>query len=176
MTSMTCLEHRAADDNLASEEGLRRATLAYGPDLRAYATRKLGSCVADDLVQETFLRAWRSAERFDTARGTTRAWLFAILRNVVIDFARRQARRPSVPIAEVDRATNDETDAVVSTVAVHDALRRLTAQQREIIYHGHLRERTHVEIAQLLGVPTGTVRSRLHYARQALKRVLVEAG
>jgi RNA polymerase sigma-70 factor (ECF subfamily) len=174
---MTKVENEQVGTDFSSEEGVRRAASAYGPELRAFARRKLGSWSgADDVVQETFLRAWRSARLFDPNRGNARAWLFAILRNVIIDSARSQARRPAVSSDAFDFATSDQADAVVSTLALHDALRRLTAQHREVIVHGHLRERTHVEIAQLLGVPVGTVRSRLHYARRALRRVLVEAG
>jgi RNA polymerase sigma-70 factor (ECF subfamily) len=165
------------DINLASDDGLRRAALAYGSELRAYAARRLGSrSVAEDLVQETFLRAWRAADRFDATRGTTRMWLFGILRNVVIDFARTQARRRSMSPDAGDATTADDSDAVVGSLALHDAFRQLSAQHREVIYHGHVRERPHEEIAQLLGAPIGTVRSRLFYARQALRRALADAG
>jgi RNA polymerase sigma-70 factor (ECF subfamily) len=164
------------DHDFSSEDGLRRAAVAYGPELRAYAARQLRSwSLAEDLVQETFLRAWRAAERFDATRGTARAWLYAILRNVVIDHTRAQARRPFDVDGAFEPATNDAAEAVVTALALNDALRHLTAQHREVIYHGHLRERTHHEIAQLLDVPVGTVRSRLHYARQALRRAMADA-
>ena len=159
------------DSDLGSDDGLRRVALTYGPELRAYATRKLGSrSLAEDLVQETFLRAWRAADRFDATRGTTRAWLFAILRNLIIDFARTQARRMTMSPVTSDATTSDDSDAVVGSLVLHDAFRQLSAQHREVIYHGHVRERPHEEIAQLLGAPIGTVRSRLFYARQALRQ------
>jgi RNA polymerase sigma-70 factor (ECF subfamily) len=164
------------DIDLASDDGLRRAALIHGSELRAYAAGKLGSrSLAEDLVQETFLRAWRAADRFDPTRGTTRTWLFAILRNVIIDFARTQARRMAMSPVAGDATTSDASDAVVGSLVLHDAFRQLTAQHREVIFHGHVRERPHEEIAQLLGVPVGTVRSRLFYARQALKRALANA-
>jgi len=163
--------------DFASDDGLRRAALAYGSELRGYAARRLGSrTLAEDLVQETFLRAWRAADRFDTTQGTARAWLFAILRNVVIDFARTQARRRTMSAAAAEASTPDASDAVVRSLALHDAFRQLSPQHREVIYHGHVRERPHHEIAQLLGAPIGTVRSRLFYARQALRCALAEAG
>lgn len=165
------------DEDLSSEEGLRRAALTYGAELRGYAARTLGSSsAAEDLVQETFLRAWRAGELFDATRGTARAWLFAILRNVIVDHTRTQARRPLTSVDAFEVATHDDADAVVDALALQDALLRLTAQHREVIYHGHFRDRTHHEIAQLLDVPIGTVRSRLHYARQALRRALADAG
>jgi len=165
------------DIDLASDDGLRRAALIYGSELRGYAARRLGSrSLAEDLVQETFLRAWRAADRFDATRGTTRAWLFAILRNAIIDFARTKARLMSMSPVAGDRTTSDNSDAVVGCLVLHDAFRQLSTQHREVIYHGHVRERPHEEIAQLLGAPIGTVRSRLFYARQALRRALADAG
>jgi RNA polymerase sigma-70 factor (ECF subfamily) len=70
----------------------------------------------------------------------------------------------------------DDADAVVGSLALNAAIRRLTDQHREVIYHGHVRERSQYEIAELLGVPVGTVRSRMFYARQALRRVLAEGA
>ena len=164
------------DIDFASDDGLRRAALIYGSELRAYAAGRLGSrSLAEDLVQETFLRAWRAADRFDPTRGTTRTWLFAILRNAIIDFARTRARRMSMTPVTGDATTSDDSDAVVGSLVLHDAVRQLSAQHRDVIYHGHVRERPHEEIAQLLGVPIGTVRSRLFYARQALRRALADA-
>jgi RNA polymerase sigma-70 factor (ECF subfamily) len=175
MATYTPCGHR--DTDLSSEDGLRRAALTYGPELRAYASRRLRNCtLAEDLVQETFLRAWRASELFDETRGTTRAWLFAILRNVIVDFARARARRPHTSTIRRDTEATDDADAVVRSLAVHDALRHLTVKHREVIYHGHLRERSHKEIAKILGVPIGTVRSRLFYARQALRHALTDSG
>ena len=108
--------------------------------------------------------------------GRRATWLFAILRNVIIDFARTQARRMSMSPVASDATTSDDSDAVVGSLVLHDAFRQLSAQHREVIYHGHVRERPHEEIAQLLGAPIGTVRSRLFYARQALRRALADAG
>jgi RNA polymerase sigma-70 factor (ECF subfamily) len=98
------------------------------------------------------------------------------LRNLIVDSARKQSRRPVTAPIERDLPTDDDADAVVGLASLEAALRGLTAEQREVIYHGHIRESPHREIAQLLGVPVGTVRSRLFYARQALKRALVEAA
>ena len=66
-----------------------------GPELRSFAARRLGSWgAAEDVVQETMLRAWRKADHFDSARGTLRGWLYGILRNLLVDVARSAASRP----------------------------------------------------------------------------------
>ena len=173
----TATESAGAD--LASADGMRRAALRYGPELRGYAARRVrNQTLADDLVQETWLRAWRAAHQFDPKRGSVRTWLFAILRNVLVDFARMQASRPvTTPLRRHLGASReaDDADAVVGSLALNAAIRRLTVQHREVIYHGHVRERSQYEIAELLGVPVGTVRSRLFYARQALRRELADA-
>jgi RNA polymerase sigma-70 factor (ECF subfamily) len=169
-----------AGADLASEEGMRRAALRHGAELRGYAARRVRNrTLADDLVQETWLRVWRAAHQFDPERGSLRAWLFAILRNVLVDYARVQASRPATsPLMRELRANDvaDDADAVVGSLALNAAIRRLTDQHREVIYHGHVRERSQYEIAELLGVPVGTVRSRMFYARQALRRVLAEGA
>jgi RNA polymerase sigma-70 factor (ECF subfamily) len=178
-----CMLDQATDcarSELASHDGMRRVALRYGPELRRYAARRVRSrSLADDVVQEMWLRAWRSADQFDPDRGSLRRWLFAILRNVLVDFARQQACRPlTSPLRPELPAIGDAdgADAVVGSLALSAAIRQLTVQHREVIYHGHMHERSQHEIAELLGVPVGTVRSRLFYARQALRRVLVEGA
>ena len=175
MATYTGSDH--SDSDLSSQDRLRRAALTYGPELRAYASRRLRNrTLAEDLVQETFLRAWRASELFDATRGTTRTWLFAILRNVISDFARARARQPHTSKTKTDPETADNNKEIVWSLAFQDALQHLTLEHREVIYPGHLRDRSHNEIARILGVPIGTVRSRLFYARKSLRRALADAG
>ena len=166
---------RRAD--LGTESGVRHAWLTYGPELRAFAARRLGSRVlAEDIVQETLLRAWRSADAFDPARGTMRGWLYTILRNLLVDFARSQACRPRTSPIVDDLPTTDGVEDLVGWLALADAINRLTVEHRQVIYYCHVKQRPHAEIADLLGVPVGTVRSRLFYAREALKHELTDIG
>jgi RNA polymerase sigma-70 factor (ECF subfamily) len=171
----TDLKHgpAAVDDrertDLRSDAGLRRAWLTYGPELRRFASANLrDSNRAEDIVQETFLRAWRNADRFDPARGTMRGWLFGILRNVLIDAARARAVRPMVTSSHADAVAPDETDARLSALVIADALRELTDEHREVVIASYVHGRPHREIAASLRVPVGTVRSRLFYARKAI--------
>src|SRR3977135_149221 len=85
--------------SLTRESGVRAAYAAHAGELYGFALRSLGdSGVAEEAVPETFLRAWRAGERFDPQIGSLRTWLFAIMRNVVIDLSRARASRP--PVAE----------------------------------------------------------------------------
>jgi RNA polymerase sigma-70 factor (ECF subfamily) len=154
------------------------AVREFVPELRRFAARRLGDWGnAEDAVQETLLRAWRSADQFDPARGTVRAWLFTILRNLLVDMARARSRRPratSLDDGTQTPAVADDIEALLTSVAVAAALRELTVEQREVIDHCYFRARPHAEVARQLGIPVGTIRSRLFYARDALKRVLVD--
>jgi RNA polymerase sigma-70 factor, ECF subfamily len=168
-------EDCAAD--FSSVEGFRRIWTAYVAEMRGFAGRWLSDAGrAEDAVQESFLRAWRSASRFDAARGTPRAWLFAILRNVLVDQARADTARPQTMNVAVEVAGADDLDLRVAALVVGDALRRLSAEHREAIVESYYRQQTAAEVADRVGVPVGTVRSRLFYGLKALSNALDEIG
>src|ERR1051326_1560789 len=82
---------------LETDDGVRAVYAAHGPELYRFALRSLGDRgLAEEAVQETFVRAWRAADRFDDELGSLRTWLFAIVRNVVIDLSRARAVRPQI--------------------------------------------------------------------------------
>ena len=84
-----------ASTDLRTDAGMRAVWVAHAPGLRAFASQRLGDReLAEDALQETFLRAWRKAHLFDAARGSVRSWLYAILRNVVVDMF-RASRAPA---------------------------------------------------------------------------------
>jgi RNA polymerase sigma-70 factor (ECF subfamily) len=134
---------------------------------------------AEDLVQETMLRAWRHPEALDPERGSVRSWLFTTARNLAIDAWRRRSARVGEVITdqlpEPPQAI-DEADRAVEAWTVAEALAQLTAPHREVLVECFYQGRSVGEAATRLGVPPGTVKSRTHYALRSLRLVLAEMG
>jgi len=135
---------------------------------------------AQDVVQETLLRAWQHPEIADNNERSARAWLFTVARNIVIDESRsaRFRRELSTPddVGAFDGACPDEVDAAMDRLLIGDALARLTPQHREVVRRSYFQGWTTAQIAADLGIADGTVKSRLHYALRALRLVLSEMG
>jgi RNA polymerase sigma-70 factor (ECF subfamily) len=150
----------------------------YAGPLYVFAYRRLGDKqAAEEVVQDTLLRAWRSADRYDADRGPVAAWLFAIARNLVIDHERRRNSRPrTVTLPTAVPEPTGEIERMLETWQVADALAGLSAPHREVILSCHYRGHTITETAAVLGVPEGTVKSRLYYALRALRLRLEEMG
>jgi RNA polymerase sigma-70 factor (ECF subfamily) len=159
------------------EADVRDAWVAHHAGLRAFAARAVrDEDLAEDLVQETFLRAFRHASTFDRARGSSRTWLYAIMRNLLVDVVRQHARRPRTAELVDEWPATDEVDALLSSLTAGEAVQRLTADHQQVILHSYVAQRPTAEIAELLGIPVGTVRSRLFYARKALGDALSAVG
>jgi RNA polymerase sigma-70 factor (ECF subfamily) len=164
------------------ELDVRAAYAAHGAELYRFALRQLGDGgAAQDVVQEVFLRAWRSADAYDPRLSSLRTWLFAIARNVVVDEARRFAVRPWQRNLTDGTGTDVPTvagidEAVVDTWVVEEALRRIGEDHRTAIVQTHLRGRPHAEVAAELGIPVGTLRSRVFYGLKALRLAMEEMG
>lgn len=165
-------------DAVADEAGLRAAFLAYGSELLGFARRSLrGLAAAEDVVQETFARAWRSRHRFDPELGSLRTWLFAIERRVLLDVVARQARQQTEPLADGDGAPlEDRVDAALLSWQLATVLERLDAEHRLVITELYFNGRTSREVSSLFGIPEGTVRSRAFYALRTLRGLLEDVG
>ena len=166
-----------------TEAGLRAAYSAYGGELLGAATRALGDRhAAEDAVQETFLRVWRSADAYDELRGTERGWLHTVLRNVVVDIVRARHARPVQPVAELGEVqplwTRPEqaVDEALLRWEVEGALGQLTDEHRHVILAMHYGGHPAVEVAAELQIPVATVRTRLFYALRSLRLGLDESG
>jgi RNA polymerase sigma-70 factor (ECF subfamily) len=161
---------------LKAERDVREAYAAHSGELYGFALRSLGdSGLAEEAVQETFLRAWRAGDRFDPQIGSLRTWLFAILRNVVIDLGRARAIRPKVAEGGIEPAVEPLEEALLAW-QVEEAMRRIGEDHRHVLVETHYRGRPYAEVAAELGVPEGTVKSRVYYGLRALRVVLEEMG
>jgi RNA polymerase sigma-70 factor (ECF subfamily) len=167
-------------DDVTVEESIRASYAAHGGELYRFAWSALRDpALAEEAVQETFLRAWRAAERFDASLSSPRTWLFAIARNVVIDLARARRKRPYVSeemVAAAQAVVGDGVDQALLAWQVEEGLRRLSAEHRQAIVEMYYRQRPATEVAAELGIPQGTLRSRLYYGLRALRLVLEEMG
>jgi RNA polymerase sigma-70 factor, ECF subfamily len=165
-----------ASGALTRERDVREAYAAHAAELYGFAVRSLADPgLAEEAVQETFLRAWRAGERFDPQIGSLRTWLFAIMRNVVIDLGRARAARPTVADGGVEPAVEPFDDALLAW-QIEEAMRRIGAEHRRVLVETYYRGRPYAEVAEELGVPEGTVKSRVYYGLRALRVVLEEMG
>jgi len=133
---------------------------------------------AEDVVQETLVRAWRHADRLDPAAGSLRPWLLTVARRLVIDqHRRRQARPPEVSDASLEyRPSEESVEKALSAMEVSELLDTLSPAHREVLMATYLRGKSVAEAAAELGVPPGTVKSRVYYALRALKVAAAERG
>jgi RNA polymerase sigma-70 factor (ECF subfamily) len=169
------VRHRRSPES-PDESLIRTLYQEHGRALLAYTTRLTGGdrAGAEDIVQETLLRAWRNAGVLTNGRGSVRGWLLTVARNLVIDRARARSVRPAEVTGSPFRhpTSRDHSDTVVDSMVVLDALEQLSADHREILVEVYFRERSVAETAEKLGLPPGTVKSRTFYAMRALRQVL----
>lgn len=153
---------------------------AHAAPIRRYVTRLTGdAAAAEDVVQETLLRAWRTPRILADDPESTRSWLFTVARHLVIDEARSARHRREHPVAESpepEEEMRDATDAVFDQMLVEEALATLSAAHRAVVVRAYFAGMTTASIAADLGVREGTVKSRLHYALRALRLALQERG
>lgn len=132
--------------------------------------------LAEELVQEVTLRVWRRASRFDPERGASSSWIFGIARNVAADLARARARAP-VPVAETpDRAAPWDEERAWTAWEVARAVALLPEDQRRVVELAYANQMTQSEIAAALGIPLGTVKTRLYTALRKLRAIFAERG
>jgi RNA polymerase sigma-70 factor (ECF subfamily) len=164
-----------AERDLSALAGLydRYGRLAY-----ALAYRILGeSEAAEDVVQDAFISAWRGAGSFRRDRGNPRGWLLSIVHHRAVDVLRRKtAFRPAPLEGAEQRAADEDTAAMaernVEQQTVRLALQTLPDAQRRTIELAYFGGYTHVELAELMGVPLGTVKGRMRIGLQKMRRAL----
>jgi RNA polymerase sigma-70 factor (ECF subfamily) len=151
----------------------------YGTTLLTYVTRLLADPYqAEDVVQETMLRAWRNADRLTPERGSVSGWLTRVAHNIAVDKIRARKARP----AEVDEGTaepsslGDHATTVVDSLFLADALTRLSPAHRETLREVYFADQTAAQAAETLGLPIGTVKSRIYHALPRLRACLEQMG
>src|SRR4051812_26907671 len=171
---------RGGGDVQADDDALLRALHdEHAGALWAYAVRLTNGdrAQAQDVVQETMLRAWRNPKVLEQATGSARGWLFTVAKRIVIDDWRTaRSRRERVTDELPERPVADEAERTVDRHIVMAALQKLSAEHRAVLHECYFRGSSVAEAAVALGIPPGTVKSRTHYAMRALKLDLEEMG
>lgn len=150
---------------------------AYAGPLYGFGMRRLHDpLLAEELVQVVMTSLWRHGARYEASRGSVRTWVFAIARNAVVDLYRRQPR--ALPVATVPEPAEmvEELDRLLRAEAVRTALDRLSPDHREVLDLAYYRGFSQPEIADRLGLPLGTVKSRTFYALKAFRLACDELG
>lgn len=162
---------------LGEREAFRELVHAWHAPLRRYLRTLTGSPqLADDLAQETWLAVVRGLPRLRQPERFA-PWLFTIARRTVTDQLRRTCRQaPETAAQEADHAVDDPLGDVLTTLQVEAGLHELPPAEREVLVLFHLQDLPLTACAEVLGVPPGTVKSRLHRARRLLRDVLAEKG
>ena len=162
------------------EETMRSLYRTYGGELYGFALNCLGDRgLAEEVVQDVFTRVWRHADSFDPGKASFRTWIYGIARNAIIDLERRRSVRPALSSREdaaEDLSSDDSIERALLGWQVSAALARLTPEHRQVIRLAHFQGLRLREIADLTGLPLGTVKSRVSYALRGLRLALEEMG
>ncbi len=162
----------------ADPAAFRELYEAYGPRVKAYMMRKGADAgTAEDLAQETLLTVWRKAALYAGDRGSMTTWVFAIARNLRIDRLRRELPWQELPEGRLTEASSeplpDEAMAEKERrERVQAALAELPPEQKDVVTLAYLEGLSHSEIAERLGLPLGTVKSRMRIAYQKIRQAL----
>jgi len=169
----------------ANEEAFRALFRRYGPLAKGLAYRVVRQrSMAEEIAQEAFLALWRDPESYREDRGTFRSWLLATVHHRAVDMVRReeaQRRRGLEQQAETEAVEADIADSVADSVdqadtrkRVHEALQDIAPAQRQVLEKMYFEGKTQADIAQELGLPLGTVKSRTLLGMRKLRLLLLE--
>ena len=173
---MLAIQNAARDESArTADAAVRQLYARHAVALHGYVARFCpDGASADDIVQETFIRAWRHLPQLSADGRPVRPWLFRVARNLLIDADRAARSRPvTVPPQPAEEGRDDTgLDRVLDHQLVTGALHQLSPAHRTVLVETFSRGRTLAKVARQLGIPDSTARSRLHYALQALRRQL----
>jgi RNA polymerase sigma-70 factor, ECF subfamily len=177
----TLLDPSELDTGDPEAIALRHLHQVHRPVVLAYITRLTKGDVhwAEDILQETLLRAWKNPESRNADGKWSRAWLFTVARRITIDHVRAAQARPGELYDErLDAHPSNESgiERLLDDQEVRAAVTSLPERLRRVLIEIYFRERSVSEAAEILDVPPGTVKSRTFYALRALREALVERG
>jgi RNA polymerase sigma-70 factor (ECF subfamily) len=168
-------EPRPAGLPADADAAIRQLYATHATALRRYVERFCPDRTsADDIVQETFIRAWRHLPQLSQDDRPIRPWLFRVARNLLTDANRAAKARPVTAQPEPDEEIRDDArlDQVLDRQLVTDAMQHLSPAHRMVLVETFYRGGTAATVAHRLGIPHGTARSRVHYALRALREQL----
>ena len=160
------------------EEAFKHLFEWYAPRVKSVMRRQgAGNSVAEDLAQETLLMVWRKCHLFDSEKAAPSTWIFTIARNLSIDRFRKESRPqldPNDPalLPESTVMADDAIDLKVRREKVRQSLKQLPEEQKQVVHLSYIEGLAHPEIAKRLGIPLGTVKSRLRLSFKKLRPVL----
>ena len=159
----------------ADERAIEALYDAFADRLYGFGLRLLGDAgLAEELVQETFVRIWRDAKRFDPQRGGAKTFIFTMARRLAIDIYRRPSSRRLELVPE--EPVPGHAEQVVNTVVVAQALGSISPDHREVLELLHFQQLSQSEAAAVLEIPLGTVKTRAYHAVRAMRKALEEHG
>ena len=180
-----------AGDQIAAEEAGLVAQMAagdtgapvselyrrYGKRLYRFGVQNLGNeGLAEEMVQETFVRLWRTAAKFDADKAKVGTYLYVIARSVAADIRKRPSSRLLMPAEDAEVPTPDSVDQILDSMVVREAFDTLGPAHAAVIRLAHEEGLTQPQIAERLGVPLGTVKTRTFHGMRALRAALLERG
>jgi RNA polymerase sigma-70 factor, ECF subfamily len=150
----------------------------YSRRLYRFGVQALGdSGLAEEMVQECFVRLWRTAERFDATRGSVGVYLFVIARSAAADIRKRPSSRPLVPVEEARVPPEpDSVDQILDSMIVREAFETLGEGHARVLRLAQEEGLSQSQIAERLGLPLGTVKTRTFHGIRALRAALAERG
>ncbi|GAA2299989.1 sigma-70 family RNA polymerase sigma factor [Streptomyces kunmingensis] len=159
------------------EEDLAQVQREHGAPLFSFLLRLCDGDRqrAEDLVQETYVRAWQHPEALDSRYESVRPWLFTVGRRLAIDARRARLARPAEvgdAVLESARVCGDHAERSAAALDVREAVATLSPEHRAVLLEVYFKGASVAEAAGALGIPPGTVKSRAYYALRALRRVL----
>jgi len=170
-----CIVRIAAAQDRAAFETLFRH---FAPRLKSYFARRGGDpALAEEITQETMVSVWRSAAQFDPARASASTWIFTIARNLSIDRL-RQAKRPSFDpndpafVPDEEESPDRRLERTETEQRVRDVMETLSFNEKSVLMLSFYENQSHSEIAEQLGLPVGTVKSRIRLAFGKLRAAL----